>query len=57
MSDSVHLTAEISFPIALETILSVSLDFDNLKVILEYLLSILRQQQEALRTATQTQPK
>jgi hypothetical protein len=51
MSEAVHFSAELSFPVALESILAVSLDFDNLKVILEYFLSVLKQQQTALKTA------
>lgn len=57
MSDSLHLNAEISFPVDLESILSVTLDYNNLKLILDYLLSILRQQQSALKAALQAQPK
>jgi hypothetical protein len=52
MSDSVHLSAELSLPVALESILAVSLD--NLKVILEYFLSVLKQHMTALNTGLQS---
>jgi len=40
----------LEFPISLEAVLSVSLDFDNLKVILEFLLGLIKGHDGLLRS-------
>lgn len=43
-------TGSLEFPITLDAVLSVSLDFDNLKVILEFLLGLLKGHDGLLRS-------
>ena len=40
--DAQVTTATLEFPVSLDAVLSVSLDVDNLKLILNYLLGLLR---------------
>mmetsp|Transcript_35280 Transcript_35280/g.6357 ORF Transcript_35280/g.6357 Transcript_35280/m.6357 type:complete len:105 (-) Transcript_35280:2219-2533(-) len=48
-SEEITTEAHLEFPIPLESVLSVSLSYDNLKVVLEFMMDILRRHETGFK--------